>query len=107
MAKISSKQPAVKTLTINKSKDIVIDRLIQQCEEEKHSKCTGWAVRKNEFSPVDANVFLRCTCACHQKKEQPRQVREKKRQQPRKKKTTKKPSKVSKKSKRGKAKKRR
>ena len=107
MAKASSKQPAVKTLTINKSKDIVIDRLIQQCEEEKHSRCTGWAVRKNEFSPVDANVFLRCTCACHQKKEQPRQVREKKKQQqPKKKTATKKRSKISKKSKRNKTKKR-
>jgi len=63
----------VKTLTLVKSRDIVVDRLIKPCEEGDHSKCTGWAVLRKEVSPIDANYFLRCTCACH-KKEQ-RQIR--------------------------------
>lgn len=67
MAKAS--RPAVKTLTINKSRDIIVDRILKQCEEGAHSKCTGWAVLKKEISPIDANYFLRCTCACHHKKE--------------------------------------
>lgn len=58
-----------KTLTINKSRDIVVDRLLKQCEEGAHPKCTGWAVLKKEISPIDANYFLKCTCACHHKKE--------------------------------------
>lgn len=66
MAKAS--RPAVKTLTINKSRDIIVDRLLKQCEEGAHSKCTGWAVLKKEISPIDANYFLRCTCTCHHKK---------------------------------------
>ncbi|HEU4606155.1 MAG TPA: hypothetical protein VFS46_07955 [Nitrososphaera sp.] len=69
MAKPS--RPAVKTLTLNKNRDIIVDRLLKQCEEGAHSKCTGWAVLKKEISPIDANYFLKCTCACHHKKEQP------------------------------------
>jgi hypothetical protein len=69
MAKAS--RPAVKTLTLNKNRDIIVDRLLKQCEEGAHSKCTGWAVLKKEISPIDANYFLKCTCACHHKKEQP------------------------------------
>src|SRR5688572_18746279 len=69
MAKAS--RPAVKTLTINKSRDIIVDRLLKRCEEGVHTKCTGWAVLKKEISPIDANYFLKCTCACHHKKEQP------------------------------------
>lgn len=61
-------RPAVKTLTINKSRDIIVDRLLKQCEEGAHSKCTGWAVLKKEISPIDANYFLRCTCTCHHNK---------------------------------------
>lgn len=57
----------VRTITINKSRDIIVDRLLKQCEEGAHSKCTGWAVLKKEISPIDANYFLRCTCACHHK----------------------------------------
>jgi len=62
-------RPPFKTLTINKSRDLVVDRLLKQCEEGAHPKCTGWAVLKKEISPIDANYFLRCTCACHHKKE--------------------------------------
>lgn len=69
MAKTS--RPAVKTLTLNKNRDIIVDRLLKRCEEGAHSKCTGWAVLKKEISPIDANYFLKCTCACHHKKEQP------------------------------------
>jgi hypothetical protein len=68
MAKASR---AVKTLTINKSRDIIVDKLLKQCEDGAHPKCTGWAVLKKEISPIDANYFLKCTCACHHKKEQP------------------------------------
>jgi len=66
MAKTS--REAIKTLTIIKDRDIVVDRLIRQCKEGDHPKCTGWAVLKKELSPIDANYFLRCTCACHKKK---------------------------------------
>jgi len=66
MAKASRR---IKTLTINKSKDIVVDRLLKQCQDGAHQKCTGWAVLKKEISPIDANYFLKCTCACHRKKE--------------------------------------
>lgn len=67
MAKASRR---VKTLTINKSRDIVVDRLLKYCQDGTHQKCTGWAVLKKELSPIDANYFLKCTCACHRKKEQ-------------------------------------
>ena len=65
----------VKTITINKSRDIIVDRLLKQCEDGSHAKCTGWAVLKKEISPIDANYFLKCTCACHHKKEQPQAKR--------------------------------
>ena len=87
-------RPAVKTLTINKSRDIIVERLLKQCEEDAHSKCTGWAVLKKEISPIDANYFLRCSCTCHHKKKR-QQTR---RQKPKKKrKMKKKPEKRSKK----------
>ena len=70
-------RPAVKTITINKSRDIIVDRLLKQCEEGAHSKCTGWAVLKKEISPIDANYFLKCTCACHHRKEQPHAKKQK------------------------------
>lgn len=60
----------VKTITINKARDIIVDRLLRKCEEGAHSRCTGWAVLKKEISPIDANYFLKCTCACHRKKAQ-------------------------------------
>lgn len=68
MAKASR---TVKTVTINKSRDIIVDKLLKQCEDGAHGKCTGWAVLKREISPIDANYFLKCTCACHHKKERP------------------------------------
>jgi hypothetical protein len=68
MAKAS--RPSVKTVIINNSRDIVVDKLLKRCEDGAHSKCTGWAVLKKEISPIDANYFLKCTCACHNKKEQ-------------------------------------
>ena len=64
---VKSSRSAVKTLTINKSRDIVVDRLVKQCEQGNHTKCTGWAVLKKEHSPINANYFLRCICACHKK----------------------------------------
>jgi hypothetical protein len=78
-------RPAVKTFTINKSRDIIVDRLLKQCEESIHSKCTGWAVLKKEFSPIDASYFLRCTCTCHHKEK-----RQQTKQKPKKKKNVKK-----------------
>jgi hypothetical protein len=60
---------SVKTLTLVKSRDIVVDKLLKPCEEDKHAKCTGWAVLKKEISPIDVNYFLKCTCVCHHKKE--------------------------------------
>lgn len=65
MAKASRR---VKTLTINKSRDIVVDRLLKHCQDGAHQKCTGWAVLKKDISPIEANYFLKCTCACHRKK---------------------------------------
>ena len=62
---------SVKTLTLVKSRDIVVDKLLKPCEEDNHSKCTGWAVLKKEISPIDVNYFLKCTCACHHKKASP------------------------------------
>ena len=62
---------SVKTLTINKSRDIIVDKLLRRCEEGAHGKCTGWAVLKKEISPIDANYFLKCTCSCHRKKAKP------------------------------------
>ncbi len=62
-----TRRPATKTLIINKGRDFVVDRLIEACEENNHSKCTGWAVIKKEQSLVNANYFLRCTCKCHKK----------------------------------------
>jgi len=59
----------VKTLTLVKNRDIVVDRLIKPCEEGDHSKCTGWAVLRKEVSPIDANYFLKCTCHCHKKEQ--------------------------------------
>ena len=67
MVKVS-RPPAVKTLAIIKSRDIVVDKLLKPCEEDNHSKCTGWAVLKKEISPINANYFLRCSCTCHKKK---------------------------------------
>jgi hypothetical protein len=66
---VKASRSAVKTLTLNKSRDIVVDRLLKSCVEGNHSKCTGWAVLRKEVSPIDANFFLRCTCPCHHKKE--------------------------------------
>lgn len=59
----------LKTITLNKSRDIIVEKLLKQCEGGAHTKCTGWAVLKKDFSPIDANYFLKCTCACHHKKE--------------------------------------
>jgi hypothetical protein len=64
---VKSSRSAVKTLTINRSRDIVVDKLTKQCGEGNHSKCTGWAVLKKEHSPINANYFLKCTCSCHKK----------------------------------------
>jgi len=67
-----------KTLTLVKSRDIVVDKLLKPCEDEKHSKCTGWAVLKKEISPIDGNYFLKCTCSCHnQKKKKAPQLKKK------------------------------
>lgn len=64
---VKSSRSAVKTLTINRSRDIVVDKLTQQCAAGNHAKCTGWAVLKKEHSPINANYFLKCTCSCHKK----------------------------------------
>jgi len=64
---VKASRSAVKTLTINRSRDIVVDKQTRQCEAGNHSKCTGWAVLKKEHSPINANYFLRCTCSCHKK----------------------------------------
>ncbi|HEY3094532.1 MAG TPA: hypothetical protein VGJ42_02115 [Nitrososphaera sp.] len=80
---VKASRPTVKTLTIVKNRDIVVDRLLKPCEEDNHAKCTGWAVLRKEVSPIDANYFLRCICTCHHKKEQkrikkqPQQIRKK------------------------------
>jgi hypothetical protein len=105
---VKASRPAVKTLTLIKSRDIVVDRLLKPCEEEDHSRCTGWAVLRKEVSPIDANYFLKCTCTCHHKKEQQikkKQNRKKQLRKKAKKKTKKKQKprqirKISKKSKR-------
>jgi len=81
---VKASRPAVRTLTIVKSRDIVVDRLLKPCEEDNHAKCTGWAVLRKEVSPIDANYFLRCTCTCHHKREQKR-IKKKQPQQIRKK----------------------
>jgi|SRR5581483_348822 len=75
MAKKASRRTAIKTLTLIKSRDIVVDKLLAPCEEGNHSKCTGWAVLKRELSPIEANYFLRCTCACHKKDAVARKVK--------------------------------
>ena len=69
MAKSSRR--SVKSLTINKGRDFVVDKLLQPCEEGNHPRCTGWAMLKKEFSEVNANYFLKCTCSCHRKKQSP------------------------------------
>ena len=58
---------STKTLTINRSRDIVVDRLVKQCVDGNHSKCTGWAVLRKENSPINANYFIKCICSCHKK----------------------------------------
>lgn len=106
MVKIS--RPTIKTLTLVKNRDIVVDRLLKLCEEGNHSKCTGWAVLRKEISPIDVNYFLKCTCACHHHKKELQQIKKKqirKKQLKRIKKKAKKkqkPRKISKKSKRSK-----
>jgi hypothetical protein len=102
---VKASRPAVKTLNLIKSRDIVVDRLLKPCEEDNHSKCTGWAVLRREVSPIDVNYFLKCTCTCHHhKKEQ--QIKKKmirKKQLKKKiKKKAKKKRRLAKKSKRGK-----
>jgi hypothetical protein len=102
---VKASRPAVKTLNLIKSRDIVVDRLLKPCEEDNHSKCTGWAVLRREVSPIDVNYFLKCTCTCHHhKKEQ--QIKKKmirKKQLKKKiKKKAKKKHRLAKKSKRGK-----
>lgn len=99
MAKASRR---VKTLTINKSRDIVVDRLLKQCQDDAHQKCTGWAVLKKDISPIEANYFLKCTCACHRKKvkSQVMKVKPKKTVVAKKKKKVKKQAKVKAKAKR-------
>lgn len=62
-----SSRSAVKTLTINRGRDIVVDKLVKQCVDGNHSKCTGWAVLRKENSPINANYFIKCTCSCHKK----------------------------------------
>ena len=64
---VKPSRPTVKTLTINRSRDIVVDKLLRQCEQGNHPRCTGWAVLKKENSPIYANYFIKCTCACHKK----------------------------------------
>jgi hypothetical protein len=77
--------PQVKSLTIVKSRDIVVDRLLKPCEEDNHAKCTGWAVLRKEVSPIDANYFLRCICTCHRHKKKQKKMKKKQQQQLRKK----------------------
>jgi hypothetical protein len=66
---VKASRTRVKTLTIVKSRDIVVDRLLRPCEDGNHAKCTGWAVLRKEVSPIDVNSFFRCTCAHHHKRE--------------------------------------
>lgn len=108
MAKTS--RSAVKTLTLVKSRDIVVDKLLKSCEDGNHSRCTGWAVLKKEISPIDVNYFLKCTCVCHRKKEpqikskpiRKRQLKKKVKKNAKKKQKPRKIRKASKKSKRDK-----
>jgi hypothetical protein len=37
------------------------------CQNGDHAKCTGWAVLRKEVSAINANYFIKCTCACHKK----------------------------------------
>jgi hypothetical protein len=64
----TSRRPAVKTLTLIKSRDIVVDKLLKPCQEDDHSNCTGWAALNRKISPINANYFLKCICICHKKK---------------------------------------
>jgi mannitol-specific phosphotransferase system IIBC component len=94
---------SVKTLTLVKSRDIVVDRLIKPCEEGDHSKCTGWAVLRKEISPIDVNYFLKCTCACHKKEQKQirmKQLKKRVKKRTKKKQKGRKTSKSSKRSKR-------
>jgi len=68
-------RPAVKTLTLIKSRDLVVDRMLKPCEQDNHSKCTGWAVLRKEVSPIDANYFLKCTCTCHRQKKEQKKIK--------------------------------
>ena len=90
----ASRRPAVRTVTVSKNRDFVVDRLIKPCQEGEHSKCTGWAVLKKDTSLVNANYFLKCTCACHHKKKEQPQMKQRRikhqRRQPKKKKMRKK-----------------
>src|SRR5919202_4131568 len=75
MVKKATRRPAIKTLSIIKSRDIVVDKLLKPCEDGTHTKCTGWAVLKEELSPINANYFLKCTCICHRKRAQHKGVK--------------------------------
>jgi hypothetical protein len=74
---VKASRPAVKTLTLIKSRDIVVDKMLKTCKEGNHSKCTGWAVLKKEISPIDGNYFLKCTCTCHHHKKESQLIRKK------------------------------
>ncbi|HJS68399.1 MAG TPA: hypothetical protein VJ730_03175 [Nitrososphaera sp.] len=74
---VKASRPAVKTLTLIKSRDIVVDKMLKTCEEGNHSKCTGWAVLKKEISPIDGNYFLKCICTCHHHKKEPALIKKK------------------------------
>ncbi len=60
-----ARKPTPRTVTIVKSRDFVVNRLLNPCQEGNHTICTGWAVLKEDTFRVNANYFLRCTCACH------------------------------------------
>ena len=92
MVKKATRRPAVKTLSIIKSRDIIVDKLLKPCEDGAHSKCTGWAVLKKELSPINANYFLRCACTCHHKRKQ-KQIKKKQQSPPKMKKSSKKQNK--------------
>ena len=107
MVKKTTRRPAVKTLSIIKSRDIIADKLLKPCEDDAHSKCTGWAVLKKELSPINANYFLRCICTCHHNKKR-KQIKKKLRTPPKMKKKSsrkqiKKKQELKKRSKRGKS----
>lgn len=86
----ASRPAAVKRLTVIKSRDIIVDKLLKPCEEDNHSKCTGWAVLKKEKSPINANYFLKCTCTCHKKKAASAKIKKIQKKQPQIKRKTKK-----------------